>query len=354
MEQLVEDRDAKMMTSATSSEQSIQLSPLFARPWTRAACLLAAFMLTFLLFHQPLVKASDQYLQVAKERSALGTRSEATLQQDRAKIVVDLAQNAVGEIRLYQEEEDRWFHNKFILIGGLLGAFLARFALEKGAGADGEVQLGQLFSSSTTCCALAFATIVALTIDVHVRAGTIKMYQLGNWLAYFAEPALLQNMFQGGPPNFLPWETSLREVSHGMHADTLYSFALEPNLHLTTLIIYLGYLGVLQEVSLKQHSTNVGLTVALFSAVQITLLLFAWMAHTGPGVLQMQPIPLIEFWPHADKAGFLYVVPWLGVTSLSAPYLWRLWRRSRLEGVSRTGADGVGMPDRARTYGKKT
>jgi hypothetical protein len=334
-----------MTATAASHGQTVQLRASFKSPWARATCLLAAVILTFFLFHAPLVTASAEYRKAAETATWTGGTAGAQ-HEERAKIVVELVKNAVGEIRLYQEEEDRWFHNKFILIGALLGAFLARFALEKGAGADGEARLGGLISSSTTCCALAFATIVALTIDVHVRAGTTKIYQIGNWLAYFAEPALLQSSFQGGPSNFLPWEMSLREISHGMHADTLYSFALEPNLHLTTLIIYLAYLGVLQELSLKRHSTNVGLTVALFCAVQFTLLLFAWMAHTGPGALQTQPIPLVDFWPHADKAGFLYVVPWLGVTALSAPYLWHLWRHSRPERARRrspsTATDGPG------------
>jgi hypothetical protein len=303
----------------------------FESPLARAACLIIAVMLTFLLFHAPLVRPTKAYSDLAATSplaKIVGTQPSvqtADKQDDRQKVILELLKNAVGEIRLYQEEEDRWFHNKFILIGALLGAFLARFAMEKDVSADAEARLGRLISSSTTCCALAFATIVALTIDVHVRAGTTKIYQIGSWLATFAEPALLQTGFHG-PFWFWPWEMSLRSFDDATHADTLYSFALEPNLHLTTLIIYVGYLAVLQQSPLSRRATNFGLTVALFVAVQFSLLLFAWMAHTGPGVLEMQAIPFFEHWWPADQAGFLYVVPWLGVTALSAPYIWLLWR----------------------------
>jgi hypothetical protein len=160
-----------------------------------------------------------------------------------------------------------------------------------------------------------------------VRTGTAKIYQLGNWLAYFAEP-VLQIEFHGDSSNFLPWEMSLRRLD-SMHTDALYRFALEPNLHLATLIIYVGYLGVLQNVSLKSRPTNPVLTLALFAFVQFILLLFAWMSHTGPGAFESQAIPFDEHWFPANMSGFLYVFPWFGITMVSVPYLWYLCWRDR-------------------------
>jgi hypothetical protein len=250
--------------------------------------------------------------------------------QIQERITLELVKNAVGEIRQRQGDEDRWFDYKFILVGGLLGAFLARFAIEKRAGGDAEARLGQLISSNVTCCALAFATIVALIIDIHVRGSTMIIYQIGNWLAYFAEPTLLRIAFDGDKHNFLPWEMFLREPG-GMHSNALYSLSYVPNLHLATLIIYVGYLGVLQEVSLKGRPTNTPLTIALFALVQFTFLLFAWMSHTGPSTFESQAIPFVDYWFRADLSGLLYILPWLGITALTVPYVWHLYRRRLAE-----------------------
>ncbi len=292
---------------------------LLQRYWVRIACLVAAVALTFVLFQAPLIRP------IAGTYSPPGPATTDYVPRDvQERIVLELAKSAVSEIRQYQEAEDRWFNYKFILIGGLLGAFLARFALDKKPTSDSEERLGQLISSSTTCCALAFATIVALTIDIRVRTGTAIIYQIGNWLAAFAEPTLLQ--IAGNPRNFLPWEMFLR-TGDNMHTDAFYIFALEPNLHLATLIIYLAYLGVLQEISLKSRPTNLGLTLASFALVQFTLLLFAWMSHTQPGAFQSQVIPFVDLWVRSNKVGFLYILPWLGITLLSVPYLYLLYQR---------------------------
>src|SRR5208337_231863 len=133
------------------------------------------------------------------------------------QFAVDEHKKVTDQIKLHIEDENQLFRYKYALVGGMLAFFFAHIAFSP----DGrrresaEKQIEMLAISSATCLVLAFAFVVAVTIDIHIRTTTIVTNQLGLWIKNYVEPAI--------PGRSILWyEAYIRK--DGLHADFWYGF----------------------------------------------------------------------------------------------------------------------------------
>ena len=259
------------------------------------------------------------------------------------------------------EEEDSWFHDKFILVGGLLAFFLGYVGgfwgvsrrgrresdtknesldeknhegrlRSKGRERDLErnTRLESLLKSNWTCSVLALACVVALAIDMHLRNNIIVIQQIALWTAYYVEPAYLGIGFD--PQNttgFVPWEQFLRlEKYSSMHRDELYGLGFNTHLHFLTGVLYIIYLVVFQNVCIKlcrdrtlasQRQQQIAFTGFLF--VHVSALAFSWIAHSAPGTCEVNLIPFGKLWVEGWISSIVYLLPVLGLVLICLPYL---------------------------------
>jgi hypothetical protein len=263
----------------------------------------------------------------------LNYQASARFEPNAPELVKLELQKANDEIKMRIEQEDTWFHYKFLLVGALLASFLGYlgFGGSKSHSSPQE-RLAEIVSSSATCSVLALACVVALAIDMHIRNNMVVIQQLALWINYYAEPALLQTSYdsmRGGA--FLPWEHFLRVPGAGMHRDDLYGSAFYPHLNFVTWVIYLLYLGSFQRLSLAQaesresqqpiSSPQTGIAVAGFALVHLSLGAFTWMAHYVPGAFVIKIMPYSENWQSGVMAAFIYLWPWVFLVTLNMQYL---------------------------------
>jgi hypothetical protein len=245
-------------------------------------------------------------------------------------------QKANDEIKLRIEQEDTWFHYKFLLVGVLLAAFLGYLGFGDGkkTGTPKE-RLDEIIESRAISSVLVLALLVALAIDMHVRNNAIVIQQLALWITYHAEPAFLQTVFDPKATGaFLPWEQFLRVESPvaGMHRDDLYGFAFYPHLHFFTWVLYMFYLGSFQKLMLAHANIAKrqlrSITIAGFVLVHLSLAAFTWIGHYVPGALELKVFPYFAIWKNGALAALYYLIPCGVLVLLNIPYLSLLWWRS--------------------------
>ncbi len=243
-------------------------------------------------------------------------------------------QKAVDEIRLRQQEEDDWFHKKFLLVGGLFSAFLIVVGVgAKPSASHGEKQLERLAISRVTASALALALVVALAIDMHVRRNIVVVQQLGLWIRHCVEavlsPPIVPNAVAptGG---FLGWESFLRTQlpDAGMHSDELYNFFFYPHLHFLTWILYILYVSSLQIIFLTPEAAATErrlrqrrLSSFGFVLVHSSILAFAWAAHLYPRAIELKPFPVGETWLYGWAGAGVFAIPALCAAIAVYPYI---------------------------------
>lgn len=312
----------------------------FSGSWpVRVAVLILASMLLIVLFAFRPVRLQSGLLKydVATAKPLDGTAREL--------IRLEL-QKANDEIKLRIEQEDTWFHYKFLLVGVLLAAFLGylgfgdgRLFGESNRGTpqkerSPKERLDEILDSRATCSVLVMALVVALTIDMHVRNNAIVIQQLALWIANQVEPAFLQTAFSSQATGaFLPWEQFLRVEfpAAGMHRDDLYGFAFYPHLHFLTWVLYMFYLGSFQKLSLAHgrllkpnesaRLQQPWITIAGFVLVHLSFAAFAWIGHYVPGALELKILPWRESWKSGSNAAIYYLIPWALLVILNVPYL---------------------------------
>src|SRR6185312_10355609 len=104
-------------------------------------------------------------------------------------------------------------------------------------------------NSKVAHCVLGLGCVVALTVDMHIRHELDAIVALGNWVAYFAEPALSGSDFQKqNQGQFLLWENYLRAKDGA--GETVLGTALHnmPHLFVLTLLIYILYIWTFQNI----------------------------------------------------------------------------------------------------------
>ena len=244
---------------------------------------------------------------------------------ERTELVTLELQKANGEIAIRVQQEDTWFHYKFLLVGSMLAAFSGVFTFGKQAG---QLRLAEVATSPTTCTLLGLACIIALSIDIHLRNNIIVILQLALWIAGYAEPALMPDSATG----FVPWEQFLRTEYEGMHADDLYGFLFFPHLHFLTWAVYATYLCCFQAVTVaaSRQSTESYPRALLgggFIAVHLAFAAFAWVGHFVPGAFLTDVLPLWHCWTTGAPAALPYVLLAVLLFAVNSPFLMAMWRR---------------------------
>jgi hypothetical protein len=134
-------------------------------------------------------------------------------------------EKAVAEIKLRSEQEDTWFKAKFVLVGTLLASAITFLGLaSRDASAKADQLLKAWLRSPSLFAVLSFASAVTIGIDIHLRSNMSVVQQLGLWITYYVEPALLRTSYPANhsaskgvaapdpqvPSGFLGWEQFLR------------------------------------------------------------------------------------------------------------------------------------------------
>ena len=105
---------------------------------------------------------------------------------------------AVNEITERTKMDDTWYHNKFLLVGGLFGAilvysatFVSKSRNKNGALADKLTNhIADMFKTTLPSSVLGMACVVSIGIDLHMRSNAIVTHQLGLWITHCVEGIL--------------------------------------------------------------------------------------------------------------------------------------------------------------------
>jgi hypothetical protein len=255
----------------------------------------------------------------------------------------------VEEIKMRSDQEDQWFRYKFVLVGGLLAAFLTNLGLEKyktrksnanseNLRLESEINLVNILKSTASLTILAIALMVAIAIDIHIRVGVNVTNQLGIWICYFVEPTLLGQHIDlsGYKDSFLPWEQFLRIGGEGLHSNWWLGLIYWPHLHFFTFLMLVFYTFGCQQVCIESHTVNKWLVGSGFFLVYFSLFIFTIIAHNLDPIFEVQVFP----WPGEEgkwlsglKATSIYVGVWLILVLVNTPYL-LLLQKKRSESIT--------------------
>ena len=328
--------------------------PLFAQ----TICLAAVVANLILIFSACPMDLREEFKPFANGVPGVDPESTAL------KFLVEEHKKAVEEIKNRDLEEDGWFHNKFILVGGLLAATLGYIGFGRTGGTESdspEQRLTSISKSPSTAIILALATVLALGVDMHVRGNACEVDQLGIWINYFVEPLLLHSnpgcaTVKGADPiieepAFLGWEEFLRTTvspensssiwgpdretdkskafknrGAGLHSGELWNLVYEPHIHFLTAFVYLLYLIVFQRFAQCSKSTTSPsdertLALACFAIVHISFSAFTWIAHSGPEMFEFKVLPFTHVFESGSIVVVYYFLPCLALIILNAPYV---------------------------------
>jgi hypothetical protein len=276
--------------------------------------------------------------------ATLGNTAQLGWQPAAAQFLLDEHKKATDEIKLRIEHGDAWFYRKFVMIGGLLAAFIAALsskafdAMYPSPGADPlQQRYDYLVNSNATCTVLALAMAVAVSIDIHTKVSDSAVHQIALWITHYVEPAFLGDQKIG-------YETYLRGPG-GQHDNPLMTFVLRPYGYFLTWAIYLLYLTCFYKVCSRARKTRtegeLGLSdsqqrLALvgFLLVHFCLGAFAVVSHSAPPAYDLHLFfhlspgePGYENWTFAgDKCGWRFLIPFGGLVALHLPCVLRLFR----------------------------
>lgn len=220
-------------------------------------------------------------------------------------------QKDINEIQMRLQDQNTWFHYKFILVGGLFAAFWAVFqyigkqGLSKGERYDSTAQLEITFRSPLMTITLATVCSLCLMIDLHIRGNAIVVNQIGLWIASHVEPLYLGNdAFR--PHSFLAWETFLRRGG-AMHTDVVNSITFFWPIHILTVSCFLLYLINARTAMVNHGGTRTTLELLSFLLVHFFLIVLAWTGHYVPPMFQ-QKLPLLGL-----QEGIFAALPYAGL-----------------------------------------
>jgi hypothetical protein len=243
-------------------------------------------------------------------------------------------QKVVDEIKLRLEQQDSWFHYKFILIGGVIAIFLGQLGFKKVRVSSDDIKadkpLPDVLSTDSTYLVLALACVIALIIDMHIRSNIFGIQELGLWIRSYVEPSYLTPRDQESGFRF--WEEFLRiDNPPGQHLDNRYRLASSIHLHFMTSVIYLIYVIALQQLCIARQSWEWRKQIVLagFLFVHVAILIFAFVAHTVPLALEMKITPF-EIWSTGWQTPAYYLIPLFFLITINLPYL-LLFRAKRVD-----------------------
>jgi hypothetical protein len=320
---------------------------LLRRIWFRTLLLVGMFLLLAFFFVPPPIRLIPELTEYAGKRAEDAKKYREnpkdfnfTPLDKSTQDFLDIEHHKViDEIKLRIEEEDSWFHYKFILIGGTIAIFLGQLGFgEKRNSVTNEPneRLKSIFTAESTYSILVLSCVIALFIDMHIRRHYYAIQQLGLWIANYVEPSYVtpKDVASG----FRPWEQFLRSANpSGVLLDSLKRLADSFHQHFMTIFIYLLYSIVLQEICLgfvnnERSQRQKFIVITGFVFVQISALVFTFVAHMMPAALVMQLIPfgsMVNSW----QSTLYYLIPLFLIVTLHLPYLFLL----RKSAPSQTG-----------------
>jgi hypothetical protein len=319
----------------------------FEKTWMRIVCLILTFLCLAFMFVSPAIdyaEGATKRLKIDRQTdisSNAVTKDDGLKWKDGLKSEDDLSKKdligiefkkAIDEITQRLEEQNSWYHYKFILIGGLFALFLGQSGLLTGnilltsappATRVARRNVADVLTSTSNYSILALAVVIALGLDMHIRNNMFGNQTLGLWIANYVEPAYPADA------TFVPWETFLRKVNAPhIHFDAAYRFGFSVQLHFMTIAAYLVYIIVFQQICITlnkrrsevQKERQKEILLFGFLLVHLSALAFIFITHAVSSTFRMNLIP---FGYYANGwVNFVYfLTPLGGLLFLSTPYL---------------------------------
>lgn len=307
-----------------------------AKPWFRATLLFLALIIMIFLSSNNVVKVTPDY------RPKLSENKQAQINDQVKELMKREHEKALDEIKTSLEQMDTWYHYKFIFIGGVIAVFLGNVGIFGKRSSDShiesEISLESALMSNRTAAMLTLICIIAFVVDMHIRSNVNGIQQLGLWISSYVEPSVLKSagitadittqqyvkdaLAETG---FLPWEifTRIPRTSGG----TLYAIAYSIQLHFTTILSYLFYIMVFQNISLiSKKGERQQIAVIGFISVHISLLAFILAAHTVRNIFYVACLPMVSLDVCSVSGSYgsiCYFIAWLFLVGINLPYLLR-------------------------------
>jgi hypothetical protein len=210
-------------------------------------------------------------------------------------------QKAFSEIQARIGYIDTWYHYKFVLVGGVMLAFITGYRDSlKGS-------LHQTVKSPAVGLLLASSCIIAFAADIHIRIEGAMTGMLGRWISEYVEPTRASS-------EPLYWETFLR-TDQALHTSLITQFTFAPHLHFLTWPLYISFIWVFQEIAQEGRTENTSLIKGSFILVQTSLLIFVLVAHSTPLAYGLW---VLDYPPGFALASFLFL--YFLIVALSTPY----------------------------------
>jgi hypothetical protein len=290
--------------------------------WLRILVLFATFLFLTLIFASPSVRYTD--------------KTERDFSHPPDKWGQELIKTELGkandEIKFRIEQQESWYHYKFIFIGGMVALFLGQTGFLKGRSSNSRQshqRLKDIITAESTYSILALACVLALIVDMHIRNNMISIQRLGLWIANYVEPAYVDKKLAQAS-GFYPWEQFIRPEAPtpSLQLDTLSSIAFSLHLHFMTTFIFLLYLIIFHQLCLKtadevKSDAAAGrkqLVFGGFVIVLLSILAFIFVAHAVPSQYEMRLIPS-NLWVNGLESTVYYTMPWIFILLLNLPYL---------------------------------
>jgi hypothetical protein len=247
-------------------------------------------------------------------------------------IIIQLGKaNTEIQSRLNQEVE--WFKLKYLYVGVMLLGFLINtyFKHNEQESSSVVIRFQEAVVSPVTSFILALTVVVAISIDMQIRAGRIVINQLGTWIHRYAEPVLLgaQNAglwSEGG----IGWEHFLR-LEGGYHANTLYAMLFWTNIYYLSISLYVLYLAVtrkaLADSRKKGESQLLKIMLFGFWILHITILVATLSNHIVPFTFVVTLFPILTGWlpnsyNHPALLVIVYSLSWLALVLVAKKYVY--------------------------------
>jgi hypothetical protein len=252
------------------------------------------------------------------ETNKVPTRNDESCQALLQGLSIQLGK-ANNEIQSRLNQETEWFKIKYLYVGIILLGFLINTYFKADSMSSDDVHKSFLEASASfvTSFILSVTVIVAVSIDMQIRAGRIVINQLGSWINHYAEPILLGKEGLG-------WESFLR-LEGAYHTNGVYTMTFWPNIYFLSIGLYALYLVVTQQTLAKENSHRN--TVLLgFWMLHITLLVAALSSHVVPYTFQVLPHPLFalfkpNFYTHPALMILIHCVSWAGLLGIAFAYI---------------------------------
>ena len=271
---------------------------------TRATLLVANSFILVLLFTNPPTKLEIKWgiFKATETRPYIMNPQDPRKHEIKDNKLLELeVKKAFDEIQARIGHIDNWFHWKFILVGGVMLAFLTGHP----GGLKGP--LHETVKSPAVALLLASSCVIAFAADIHIRIEGAMTGMLGRWISDYVEPVSSKALY---------WENFLRDPEgHALHTSYIAQFTYAPHLHFLTWPLYISYIWVFQEIALQGRTDNTSLIRGSFILVQVSLFVFVLVAHSTPLAYQLK---VLDHKAGFFLAGVLFFYFW--IIALSTPY----------------------------------